>query len=134
MLLPRIGYPRHTWRIDMDQVSEHFRRREFACQCGCGFSAVDVELLHVLETVRQKFRRQVVVLSGCRCEQHNRDIGGAPHSLHLFGIAADISIAGISPRRVQEFLQDKFPDRYGLGSYGTWTHIDVRKQRARWRE
>jgi uncharacterized protein YcbK (DUF882 family) len=116
----------------MGDVSKHFSRREYACRCGCGFAAVDVELLGVLEDVREHFDSSVKINSGCRCPEHNKRVGGAPDSEHMRGIAADIVVDGVPAWEVHSYLSMKYPGRYGIGKYQTWTHIDVRQRAARW--
>jgi uncharacterized protein YcbK (DUF882 family) len=119
----------------MGDLSEHFNRSEFACRCGCGFDTVDAELIRVLEELRRWLRDSpVTILSGCRCPIRNAVAGGAYQSQHLHGKAADIRVAGVDPSLVAECLEDQYPDRYGIGRYPTWTHIDVRSgPPARWR-
>jgi len=113
--------------------SEYFERSEFACKCGCGFATVDVELLNVLTKVRMHFDSPVIINSGCRCEQHNRNIGGADGSKHKLGIAADIVVKGVSfCWAFHAFINFNVGNKYGLGSYNTFTHIDVRPDKARW--
>ena len=114
------------------QLSPHFRRDEFACKCGCGFAQPDAELLTVLETVRAYFNKPVLINSACRCESHNAAVGGAPDSAHKQGIAADTVVKDISPAEVHSIVSTWFSHCYGIGSYNTFTHIDVRKQKARW--
>lgn len=114
------------------KISNNFSREEFACKCGCGFATVDIELVKVLETVRERFNKPVTINSACRCEHHNRHIGGATKSKHRLGIAADITVADIEPNEVHEFLCDHMPLRYGIGRYKTFTHIDIRSTKARW--
>lgn len=120
-------------RLRMSKISKNFSRKEFACHCGCGFSAVDVELLEVLEVVRKKFNSPVKVNSACRCETHNDNIGGSYGSKHKQGIAADIVVRGISPSGVYEFLDNYQPNKYGVGKYDNFTHIDIRERKARWK-
>ena len=112
----------------------HFKRSEFACKCCCGFAPVDVELLYVLEDVREHFQAPVRITSGCRCETRNLEQGGEPHSKHMLGIAADIQVQGVEALKVADYLEGKYPDKYGIGRYATWTHIDVRGSKARWRK
>lgn len=114
------------------QVSPHFLRGEFACKCGCRFAQPDPELLEVLEAVRRYYNKPVVINSGCRCKAHNASVGGSPNSAHMQGIAADIEVRDVSPSEVQALLLNWFKDRYGIGTYNTFTHIDVRKDKARW--
>ncbi|QDY70127.1 D-Ala-D-Ala carboxypeptidase family metallohydrolase [Qingshengfaniella alkalisoli] len=113
-----------------DQLTQHFKRAEFACNCGCGFNTVDVELVQVLERVRLHYGKPVVINSGCRCASYNARVGGASGSQHLIGRAADIRISGVDPDEVWSWLN---PSHHGgLGRYGTFTHIDTRDQTARW--
>jgi len=109
-----------------------FKRYEFACKCGCGFDTVDVELLHVLETLKKELGGVVKINSGCRCSAHNDLVHGLEHSLHLIGKASDIVISGLSPKVVYDYLVLRFPGQYGIGKYKTFTHIDVREKMARW--
>ncbi len=116
----------------MGDISDSFSRSEFECWCGCGFSAVDVDLLAALEIVRNKFKRPVKINSACRCDEHNRNIGGADKSKHSLGIAADIVVKDVSPDEVYKYLDKMWPHTYGIGKYNSFTHIDVRKNKARW--
>ncbi len=110
----------------------HFRRDEFACKCGCGFAAVDYELLALLENVREHFNQPITINSACRCPSHNAKVGGEDKSQHMFGMAADFVVVGVSPAKVHQYLIGKYPDRYGIGLYKTWVHLDVRPVKARW--
>jgi len=112
--------------------SLHFKRCEFACKCGCGFDVVDVELLAVLEDVREHFGFPVYITSGNRCAKHNASIGGAEHSKHTVGIAADFHVATIDDDKVADYLERMYPNKYGIGRYVGRTHIDVRPTKARW--
>ena len=114
-------------------LSLNFSRGEFACGCGCGFATVDTELLKVLEVVRKRFNSPVTINSGCRCEYHNLKVGGSYGSKHKQGIAADMVVKGIEPEIVYEFLDSHQPNRYGVGCYKSFTHIDIRGKKARWK-
>lgn len=118
-------------------LSEHFKKKEFACKCGCGLGLkdgdVNPKLVEALEDVRTHFGKPVVINSGLRCEVHNNKVGGAKASQHLLGTAADIRIAGVSPNDVHAYLNEKYTDKYGVGKYRTFTHIDVRANKARWK-
>lgn len=116
----------------MGDLSKNFNRSEFACKCGCGFATVDVELIAVLEDVREHFDNSVKINSGCRCREHNRRVGGELDSEHMKGTAADIVVDGVPAAQVHAYLAMKYPGRYGLGKYQNWTHIDVRQRAARW--
>jgi uncharacterized protein YcbK (DUF882 family) len=119
----------------MNDLSEHFDRSEFRCRCGCGWDTVDAELIRVLEDLRRCLMdRPITINSGCRCKMHNALVGGSPKSQHILGKAADIRVEGLDPSVVAECLEDKYPDRYGIGRYISFTHIDVRSgPPTRWR-
>jgi len=76
-----------------DRITEHFRRGEFACRCGCGADGVDRRLVESLETVREVLGRPMRIVSGVRCAAHNAAVGGKPGSAHLAGLAADVAAA-----------------------------------------
>ena len=112
---------------------DSFERHEFACKCGCGFDTVDAELLAVLDNVRRVFKSKVLVSSGCRCPAYNKRVGGAPKSRHLEGRAADIVVANAAPALVAEYLKERYLEKYGIGEYHSFTHIDTRAQAVRWK-
>ncbi|ASV43374.1 hypothetical protein [Vibrio phage JSF12] len=117
-----------------------FSRKEFACKCGCGYSTVDAELLEVLVTLKEHFNGATVkIASGCRCEEHNKKVGGRPRkpgerysgSKHLWGVAADIQVSGVAPSKVADYLEKTYPNKYGIGRYDTFTHIDIESSAPR---
>jgi len=117
----------------MGNISKHFNRSEFACKCGeCRHIAVDKELVDVLEDVRTTFMQPVIITSSYRCTKHNAAVGGARTSMHLTGKAADIQIRNVAPSDVQKYFRNQYKGKYGIGSYNTFTHIDVRDNEARW--
>lgn len=117
---------------NMSKTSLHFKESEFGCK-HCGTTeGLSTELIAVLELVRYKFGSPVIVTSAVRCKVHNTNVGGAKRSKHLEGTAADIKVKGVSPKDVYDFLNETFPNYYGLGLYNTFTHVDVRSVKARW--
>ena len=79
---------------------------------------------------------QLEVLSGWRSSMYNMRVGGAKHSQHVLGTAADITIAGVLPGKVQAWVdllqRDGRMPPGGLGRYPGFTHVDVRGELARW--
>ena len=113
-------------------LSKHFKRYEFACKCGCGFSTPDPELLALLEKIRVYFNEPVSINSACRCEAHNAAVDGAKNSTHLMGIAADIVVKNVTPNQVESFMMELYPSKHGRSAYNTFTHVDVRENMAHW--
>jgi hypothetical protein len=64
----------------------HFTPREFTCTCN-GFcehpSVISMELVAKLDRIRHQIGLPVTIVSGTRCERHNRRVGGNPRSAHL---------------------------------------------------
>ena len=114
------------------KLSAHFDRSEFACSDGCGFNTVDTELLTVLEIIRQHFDAPIHINSACRCKEKNDSVGSNEKSQHRLGRAADIVVEGIAADVVQDYIDNMWPDEYGLGRYDSFTHIDTRSTKARW--
>ena len=74
---------------------KYFKEKEFVCRC-CGelppFARENIEALvrEVLDPVREKLGKPIIVDSGYRCPKCNAVVGGATQSQHLVGEAADI--------------------------------------------
>ena len=86
-------------------------------------------LANRLQVVRDLFGKPVIINSGYRTASHNRAVGGAPDSMHIKGMAADIVISSVPAKEVQRVLKNW---NGGLGSYAHFTHVDIRSSRARW--
>ena len=117
----------------MGDLSEHFSRQEFACHCGCGMNTIDARTLELCEEVREFTGAPVKVTSGHRCAKHNKRVGGASNSQHLYGRAADLSVE--DPKAVFDWLCKQYPGVFGFGLYPShgFVHVDTRNgTAARW--
>ena len=112
---------------------KYFKQKEFACNCNCGFDDIDEGLVEVLDDLREHFGQPITITSGCRCASWNKKVGGEKDSKHMLGIAADFKVRNVSPNIVYSWLDHKYPDKYGLGLYSSWVHLDVRPTKARWK-
>ena len=119
---------------ERDQLSEHFRRSEFACPC-CGYEVTQRRLVDALEKLREKCGGWPIhITSGCRCQRWNERIGGVLSSQHVRGRAADIIVQGLEPVEVAAIAELVAEFRHGgIGIYDTFVHLDVRPHGpARW--
>lgn len=89
-----------------------------------------VNAARMMENIRRILgNRPIRVLSWYRCPAHNKAVGGASNSQHLFGRAVDFTLKDLSPGGAQTILK-----RYhgeggfikGLGRYHGFTHVDNR--------
>ena len=106
-----------------------FKEKEFACKC-CGqlppLARENVKALvrEVLDPVREKLGRPIVVNSGYRCEKHNKDVGGVRNSQHLRGEAADIHCED-NERLKQLIIENGKFDQ--LITYPTFLHVSYKR-------
>lgn len=114
------------------QLSAHFKVQEFSCRSGADAVLIAPRLVMVLETIRAHFGVAVTINSGYRTPEYNAKVGGAAHSQHCYGMAADIVVKGQTPEAVAAFARTLMPDWGGVGVYKSFTHIDVREARADW--
>lgn len=114
------------------KLSTNFRVKEFACTDGSDPIFIDSDLVNVLQKIRTHFGKSVVINSAYRTPTKNKAVGGTTYSQHLYGKAADISISGVSPKKVAAYAEKLLPDKGGIGIYATFTHIDVRSNKSRW--
>ena len=75
----------------------YFKLEEFACRCGCDMpSEVKANLKalveRVLDPVRERLGKAIVVNSGYRCAIRNMVVGGVARSQHVLGEAADVRV------------------------------------------
>jgi uncharacterized protein YcbK (DUF882 family) len=86
-------------------------------------------LANRLQVIRDVLNRPIKINSAFRTVQHNKSVGGSKNSMHLHGMAADIVVIGISPDDFRSWARNWSG---GMGSYRTFTHIDIRPDKARW--
>lgn len=124
------------------RLTENFSKSEFSCKCGCEMPKNienNIKKLAIqLQIIRDIVNVPIKINSGYRCEKHNSSIkGSSKNSQHLEGKAADIVIKGYDPILKTFPLLDQLIEEGeliigGMGKYSTFTHIDIRKKRARW--
>lgn len=118
------------------QITSHFDLEEFHCRDGTPYPKEWIKsrllsLCKQLEIIREHFgNKPMVISSGYRTNSYNRKINGARRSQHLLGKAADFKVKGLSPRKValeiRELIRQNNLSITGLGSYKTFTHVDIR--------
>ena len=86
------------------------------------------KLVGVLEWLRERNgTSSVLVNSWYRDTIYNHRIGGVSRSMHLTCGAADVTKPGFTPSEVADILESHpDSDKFGIGRYKTFTHIDVR--------
>lgn len=114
------------------KIADHFKVSEMACKDGSGIVLVHPWLPPVLEKIREKLGgAPIIINSGFRTWAHNKSVGGAPSSYHLYGIAADIQVPGYLPITVARAASSVLGDSGGVGLYSSFVHVDCRVNRYR---
>jgi uncharacterized protein YcbK (DUF882 family) len=129
------------------RLSKHFIVEEFDCHDGTkvmkrDYAGLEFLCKTFLEPLRAKYG-SVTILSGYRTAAHNRKVGGASRSFHVYTIhdgndqAADIRCVRGTPRQWHSTLnalrRTKRGGKGGLGLYNNFVHVDIRDYAANWR-
>ena len=115
-------------------LSPHFTVKEFACSDGSDEVKVDSALIDYLQQIRDHFGKSVRITSGYRSPAYNAKVGGAFHSYHLRGMAADIVISGVSSKLVAQYAETVGCGGVGWYEARNFTHIDTRSGNVRWKD
>lgn len=116
----------------LTKVSTHFKVNEFACSDGSDAVFIAPALVKVLQNIRVHFGKPVHINSAYRTPTKNKAVGGAAYSQHMYGMAADIHIDGVSPKEIAAYAEKLLTDTGGIGVYKSFCHVDVRKTKSRW--
>lgn len=126
-------------RRGLSTASSHFSFKEFTCHCGGRYAAcrriagegrpgharhVLRALIQSLEILRaSQYPHGMSIVSGYRCDGHNKDVDGASSSQHRWGAAADCApVASMnSVKALSRFAGIGFQ-----GSSGKVRHVDRR--------
>lgn len=111
---------------------EWFEYEKFACRCGCGVNAMDIDVILELDVCRSILGFPIICTSGYRCFHHPDELKKpnrekARYAAHPTGHAIDL---GISHRRADRFLElvyeRKFFTGKGLRQKGRkrFVHVD----------
>ncbi len=122
------------------KLTDNFWLDEFYCKDGTSVpdQLIDnvCKLSESLQALRDYIGRPIKITSAYRHEDYNRAVGGSKNSQHLLAKAADLKVSGVSPRMladaIEYLISEGLMAQGGLGRYKTFTHYDIRGDRARW--
>ena len=114
------------------RLSKNFTVKEFACSDGTDTVFISLALVNLLQKIRDRFGKAVIINSAYRTEAHNKAIGGATYSQHKYGLAADIHINGVTPKEIAAYVETLMPLSGGIGIYKSFVHVDMRRVKSRW--
>lgn len=113
------------------KITNNFKVSEFK-------SDSKIVLIHhtlpiALQMIREKVGKAVNITNAYRTEAHNKRVGGASNSYHLYGMAADIYVNGVDATTLAKTIDSLFPAAYGVIAYPKkgFVHFDVRAKKYR---
>jgi uncharacterized protein YcbK (DUF882 family) len=127
----------------MAKLTNNFMLQEFNSKCGRDIPnnvlPNILQLAKNLQVLRDAVGKSITITSGYRSPQHNKKIGGAKDSQHVKGMAADIKVAGMTPKEValviEGLIESGKMKQGGIGIYPSWVHYDIffgGKNKRRW--
>ena len=111
------------------RLTKSFNEEEFECPC-CGKNEIKMELVELLQQLRDVIKEPIIVTSGYRCKQYNLNIGGYVHSKHMEGKAADIKVSDMTPKWLAGYGADMFFKR--IGCYPNHVHVELGDKPLYW--
>ena len=117
----------------MTQITRNFAQEEFTCHCGhCAFSTpqsglVGLNLVQLLQLVRDDYGAPITVSSGRRCPRYNKQVRGISNSYHTRGLAADICATDMLGLAECVIRQQGFSY---IELHDTYIHVDIGRQRV----
>lgn len=113
----------------MIRLSNNFLAQEFYCPClDCKRNGqrllVDQDVVDLLQQMRDIVKRPIYVMpgGGVRCRRYNKQIGGYPHSYHLTGQAADVSLYNGEGNIADMIYLAELAKQVGFLRIGTYPH------------
>ena len=122
------------------QLTNNFNLDEFRFKDGAEFPddvIINLQFLALnLQVLRDEIQSPIKINSGYRSPEHNKKIGGAKHSYHVRGMAADIQSDQYTPKElfniIERLIQENKMTEGGLKAYSNFLHYDFRGTKSRW--
>lgn len=118
--------------VDEENIKDfkNFKLSEIKCKCGgkycngypTGFS---YELMRQLQQIRDHFGKAVIITSGIRCPQHNKNVQGVDHSKHVEGRAVDFYVKGVNYATLKAFVNKLPYNQYTYNISGSVMHHGI---------
>jgi zinc D-Ala-D-Ala carboxypeptidase len=127
------------------KLSEHFSLHEFlasetAARMGRVITPTTQEVVNLtrlcqtlLEPIRARLGRPIVITSGLRPQWLNETIGGSKTSAHMRGFAADVKVVGMTPAVFCKWVQNNYeaegwPVDQCILEFNQWTHLGIAEE------
>jgi len=81
--LPRLTGVLLPLNREGDNIPKFFDSEQLACKCGCGLNNPSYGLINIIDKTIELCDIPIYINSACRCEKHNKKVGGSQTSSHL---------------------------------------------------
>ncbi len=115
------------------QLTKNFASEEFKCKCGKCNLEINHEFVERLQRAREIAGVRFKILSGCRCKEHNKNVGGVANSSHVFCLAADIEVTELTKMIIYKALKQSGFIRVGVANGFIHCDIDNTKPQVEWK-
>ncbi len=119
----------------MELIAPYIDKSEYACT-HCGNLPVDLYdsggeintpyalFFDSFRAIRELWGKAIPILSGYRCPEHNKAIGGEDLSVHLFGLALDLDCKDADEVQMLKNTIVLIHPELRIGEYAGFLHID----------
>lgn len=113
-------------------IAPNFQVKEFACSDGSDVVVVHPFIPHICQVIRNKFNMAFTPNSAYRTVTHNKGVGGASKSNHIYGRAVDIPAKnGVTPKQLYDYVDTLFGNWGELGIYSWGIHVGIQDNKER---
>lgn len=113
-------------------VAPNFQVKEFACSDGSDVVVIHPFIPHICQLVRNKFNMPFSPNSAYRTVTHNKSVGGANKSNHIYGRAVDIPAKrGVTPKQLYDYVDTLFGEWGEIGIYTWGIHVGIQEKKER---
>lgn len=122
----------------MGDMSAHFDRKEFMCECGCGRNDISADLVNKLESVFDYLARtptgckKCIITSGIRCPSYSPKVKGFSNDAHTKSIAADCVFYQSDNTPYKPETVAAVAEKLGFSGIGLMNgavHLDIRNEK-----
>lgn len=127
--MPTLSFP--NWRDVPDEVWRwrSFSPAEIACR-GTGAIKINTEAMDMLQALRDRLGKPLIVRSAYRSPEHNRAVGGAAASKHMQGTAFDIAMSNHDPVAFESAAREVGFLGFGYYPRSGFMHVDLGPARS----
>ena len=115
-------------------LCNNFQVKEFACQDGSDPVVIHPFIPFICQMVRNKFNMPFSPNSAYRTVSHNKAVGGAVNSNHLYGRAVDIpALNGVTPQQLYDYVCTLLGEWGEVGIYNWGIHVGIQDTKNRYK-